>query len=383
MRIALNAWFWNSPTTGSGQYVRRLVSHLSEVAPDLEVILVAPRRQIDPDDAIRSLKLSNVRAHIVDSSGVIPPNLRKVCFEQIAFPKACSRLAVDLAHVPYWAPPFRPTVPTVVTIHDLIPLLLPEYRGRPLVRLYTALVSRTTHRARLVLTDSEAARWDIVTHLTLPNERVRAIHLAADKRFSPESSPEDATIRQRYGLPERYVLYLGGFDVRKDVKAVLQAWRQVAPTIGQRYPLVIAGQLPGRDTDFAPDPRRQARELRLDETSIYFTGFIDESDKPTLYRSALAFVFPSRYEGFGLPPLEAMACGTPVICCRTASLPEVIGEGGVLVATGDGAGIANALLELAANPELRDNMSHKAIRQAARFSWTQTARETLAAYRDL
>jgi len=405
MRVAINAWFWNSPTTGSGQYLRHLVPWLSEImpdqeirpdpeiAPDPEIVLIAPRRrepradEVDHGPQSGVLNLPGIRSHSIADFRPLPHNLGKVWFEQIAFPRACDELAVDVAHVPYWAPPFHPTVPTVVTIHDLIPLLLPEYRGRASVRLYTALVSRTAHRADLVLTDSEAARRDIVTHLGLPGEDVRAIHLAADERFSAEPTGEDAAVRERYGLPERYVLYLGGFDVRKDVETLLRAWQQAGPAISTRYPLVIAGRLPERDTVFAPDPRRQARELRLETATVHFTGFIDEADKGALYRSALAFVFPSRYEGFGLPPLEALACGTPVICCRSTSLPEVVGESGFLVEPGDAdaaaSAVAQTLIELATNTELRANMARRAVEQAARFSWRQTAEQTLAAYRDV
>ena len=189
-------------------------------------------------------------------------------FEQIVFPRECARLGVDVAHVPYWAGPLRPSVPTVVTIHDLIPLLLREYRGGPLVRLYTALVSTTAQSAALVLTDSEASRRDIVTHLDLPPERVRVVYLAADERYTPAPAPDDGAIRSRYDLPERYVLYLGGFDVRKNVAAVLAAYRWAGPAIGDECPLVIAGRLPERDTPFSPDPRRLAQEHGIDERFV-------------------------------------------------------------------------------------------------------------------
>jgi len=384
-RVAVNAWFWASSTSGSGQYVRHLVPALAtEAALELEIVLVAPRGWIpDLNEAVRSLNLPNVNTYLVEGTRYLPPAMAKVWFEQIAFPAACSRLSADLAHVPYWAPPYRPTVPTIVTIHDLIPLLLPEYRRGLFVGLYTALVSRAVRSAASVLTDSEAARRDITRHLALPAEHLNVINLAADKRFSPDIAPGDAAIRRRYDLPEHYTLYLGGFDVRKDVRTILQAWQRAGPVIGTQWPLVIAGRLPERDSAFAPDPRRQARELGVDDTSIRFPGFVEEADKPALYRSALSFVFPSRYEGFGLPPLEAMACGTPVICCRAASLPEVVGEGGMLEAPGDASGIASAMIALATDPELRSVLRPRALRQAAKFGWARTARETLAVYRAL
>ncbi|MBE9508937.1 MAG: glycosyltransferase, partial [Chloroflexi bacterium] len=227
MRIAINAWFWNSPTAGSGQYTRRLVEHLVALEPGLEILLVAPKgwrchvsRFTPPVSRDTQPETLNLKLET--------GSLRKTCFEQIAFPRACRRLGADVAHVPYWAPPLRSSVPTVVTIHDLIPLLLPEYQGGPLVRFYTALVSRAALRAALVLTDSEASKRDIVAHLGLPGERVRTVYLAASERYTPMSL-SSLPGGSRRGVPERYVLYLGGFDVRKNVATVLKAYRRAQP----------------------------------------------------------------------------------------------------------------------------------------------------------
>jgi len=380
MRIAINAWFWDSPTTGSGQYTRRLVEHLSAAEPDLELVLVKSHGwgfQVSRFASEVSDRLQPETWYLKPITG----DLKKVWFEQVAFPLACRRLEADVAHVPYWAPPLAPSVPTLVTIHDLIPLLLSEYRGGPLVRLYTALVSRTARSARVV-TDSEASRRDIIVNLRIPAERVRVVYLAADERFTPTRAPEDVNVRMRYGLPARYVLYLGGFDVRKNVATVLAACRRAAPAIGEDCPLVIAGRLPTEDTPFTPHPRRLAQEYGMDERLVHFTGFVDDADKPALYRGAVAFVFPSRYEGFGLPPLEALACGTPVVGSNASSIPEVVGNAGVLRPPDDAEGMADALARLATNADFRAELSRRALAQAARFSWERTAQETLAAYRD-
>ncbi len=386
MRVAINALFWNSPTTGSGQYTRHLVEHLAAVAPDLEIALIAPQGW-GVHASRFTFHVSRFTLHASRTTQPETGSLRKVWFEQVAFPRACARLDADVAHVPYWAPPLRPSVPTIVTIHDLIPLLLREYRGGPLVRLYTALVSATAQRAALVLTDSEASRRDIVTHLGLSPDRVRVIYLAADKRYTPEPSPlpgEKLDFAEKTWFQKRYVLYLGGgFDVRKNVATALRAYRRAGPVIGEQCPLVIAGRLPERDTPFAPDPRRLAREQGLDERWVHFIGFVDEADKPALYRGAVAFIFPSRYEGFGLPPLEALACGTPVVGSDAASIPEVVGDAGVLLPPDDAEGMADALIQLATDDTFRAELSRRALAQAARFSWERTARETLAAYQDV
>jgi len=380
MRVAINGWFWNSPTTGSGQYTRRLVEHLLALEPDLEIALVVPRGWGFRVSGF-GFQVSRSREPETSNLKLETGSLRKAWFEQVVFPRACHRLGADLAHVPYWAPPLYPSVPTIVTIHDLIPLLLPEYRGGPPVRLYTALVSRTARRAALVLTDSEASRRDIVAHLGLPEDSVRVVYLAADERYTPKPSPLEGGSRR--GGPERYVLYLGGFDVRKNVATVLGAYRRAQPAIGEDCPLVIAGRLPEQDTPFAPDPRRLAREQGMDERSIRFVDSPSEADKPALYRGAVAFIFPSRYEGFGLPPLEALACSTPVVGSDAASLPEVVGDAGVLLPPDDARGMADALIRLATDGAFRAELSLRALAQAARFSWERTARETLAAYRDV
>ena len=388
MRVAINAWFWDNPTTGSGQYTRLLVEHLAAVAPGLEIVLIASEgRSPNPKSQIPNPKsqIPNVQFRLTANRYRLTSALGKVWFEQVAFPRACRRLEADVAHVPYWAPPIRPSIPTVVTIHDLIPLLLREYRGGPLVRLYSALVSTTAQNSALVLTDSEASRRDIVTHLGLPAERVRVVYLAADERYTPEPSlfpGEKPGFAEKTWFQKRYVLYLGGFDVRKSVATVLQTYRWAGPAIGEECPLVIAGRLPERDTSFTPDPRRLAREQGIDERFVRFIGFVDEADKPALYRGAVAFIFPSRYEGFGLPPLEALACGTPVVGSDISSIPEVVGDAGVLLPPDDAEGMAGALIQLATDEGFRAELSRRALAQAARFSWERTARETLAAYQD-
>jgi glycosyltransferase involved in cell wall biosynthesis len=378
MQIAINGWFWQSSTTGSGRYTRRLVEGLATLAPELQISLITPsadrRHPSDKPDPPAPCIL-----HAVPCSR---SNLGKVWFEQVAFPRACTRLGADVVHVPYWAPPLRSSAPLVVTIHDLIPLVLRPYRGGPLQRLYTALVSASARGATMVITDSQASRRDILTHLGLLPERVRAIPLAADGRHSPDPCPEDEAIRARYGLPDRYVLYLGGFDVRKNLTTVVATYRWVGPVLAEDCPLVIGGRLPEQDTPFAPGPRRLMEEQGVSDEFVRFIGFVEERDTPAVYRGAVAFIFPSRYEGFGLPPLEALACGTPVVGSDAASLPEVIGSAGVLLDPDDAEGMAGALIQLALDEDFRAEMSRRAVAQSARFSWDHTAQATLAAYRD-
>ena len=382
MRIGISATFWGQEHTGTGQYLRELVLQLRELATDDEFLLLSPTSLAGPLlPELHSRRLATP----FDGLNI---DLAKLWFEQVAFSRACRQRGVDVAHVPYFAPPLRPTVPTVVTIHDLIPLLLPAYRGSALVRLYTWLVARAAHRAALILTDSHASRRDIICRLRVSPERVRTIYLAADRdyQFVPQGHERQA-IRQEYGLPPSYFLYLGGFDQRKNVTTLLHAFARIIgghglQATGSRPWLVVAGRLPERDTPFTPDPRRVAEELGITRQAI-FTGWVSREDKPALYSGARAFLFPSRYEGFGLPPLEAMACGTPVICSDAGSLPEVVGTSGMLVPPDDVAGLAEAMSVLWEDEALRQALSERAQGQAERFSWARTAQQTLAAYREV
>jgi glycosyltransferase involved in cell wall biosynthesis len=266
----------------------------------------------------------------------------------------------------------------VVTIHDLIPMLLPAYRGGPLVQLYTRLVLASARRAALVLTDSLASKQDIEDHLELPLERVRCVYLAPDDRFGPEPHPEDRAIRQRYRLPTRYVLYLAGHDLRKNVASLVQAFSIVAQA-DDDVTLIIGGRLPDRDDPVLYDPRPLVEELRLTDY-VQFIGWVNEAHSPALYRGAACAVFPSTYEGFGLPVLEALACGTPLVTSNVSSLPELLGDAGFAIGPYDVDALAGAILACLVDESLAAELRRRGPKQAARFSWDQTARETLAAY---
>jgi glycosyltransferase involved in cell wall biosynthesis len=375
LRVALSGWFWENPETGSGQYVRSLVTELARSQPAPQFVVLVPSAPVETADHLAP----NVSVRVVPARRT---HLGKVWWEQIVVPRTARHLGADLLHVPYWAPPMRSSLPTVVTVHDLIPLLLKPYRGSTLVRLYTAFVRATSPRATLLLTDSEASRQDILRHLRVPPARVRLVHLAADEVFRSTPAPNDDAVLREMGLSPGYVLYLGGFDVRKNLRSVFATFVCVSQTVADAQ-LVIAGKLPAMDSDFAPDPRRLAREVGIPEARVRFVGFVPESAKPALYRGARAFMYPSIYEGFGLPPLEALACGVPVVGSNTSSLPEVVGDAGVLVDPDDVAGIADALIRLLRDDAFHIEMQQRAMHQAARFSWAKTAQATFAAYQDV
>jgi glycosyltransferase involved in cell wall biosynthesis len=380
MRVVINGWFLaHEAQTGTGQYLRALLAWLPRVAPQHEYVAVVPVGAEPPAGLAERAGLidSPVRLHPVRSAAT---NLAKVRFEQLSFPRACREAGADLAHVPHWAPPLRSPAPIVVTVHDIIPALLPAYRGRLAVRLYTALVSAATAGAACVLADSDASARDIAARLRVPAERIRTVYLAAGPEYTPKGDWRvDDPIRARYGLEEGYVLYLGGFDRRKNVRGLLAAWTWAGSSIGQAYPLVIAGRLPEPDGALFEDVRAIARELEVEDT-VRFIGPVDEADKPALYRGATAFAYPSTYEGFGLPPLEAMASGVPVVTTTGGSLPEVMGSAGYLIPSEDTRSFGAAIITIVVEPKVHDDLRARGLEQAKKFSWERTARETVAAY---
>jgi glycosyltransferase involved in cell wall biosynthesis len=369
MHVALNGWFLDRPDTGSGQYLIHLTEALKEIDPALRLTLIVPHGwEVDPPPG--------VDLHTVPLKG--RGHWAKVRFEQALAPRAAASVGADLYHVPYWAAPLQSPVPVVVTIHDLIPLLLSAYRGGALARAYTALVSASARGVSAALADSDASRRDILAHLHLPPERVHAIPLAAAPRYQPEGDrAADAAVRKKYDLPREYVLYLGGYDVRKNVHTLLKAFTYVRD--GYDIPLVLAGRPPQTVTPRFLDIPHYIEEMDLAD-AVQVIGWVDEDDKPALYRMASCFVYPSRYEGFGLPVLEALACGAPVVTTNVSSLPEVVGEAGFQVDPDDARGMGGAILATLVQEEVAANLRTRGPLHAAEFSWARTAEETLAIY---
>ena len=380
MHVVVNGWFWNRPGTGSGQYVRNCISALARLAPDVRLTVVVPSDKSQGSDRVSQEMPCNcdLRPVPCDLNG-----WGKLRFEQFTFPRLCRQLRADVAHVPYWGSPLGPSVPTIVSILDIIPLLLPEYRGGPLVRAYTGLAKASAQNATLVLTISESSRRDIVAHLSIPESRVRVTYLAADAHYSPRRDPVDeAALRRNHpDLPQEYVLYLGGFDARKNIETLLQVYTWAQDALGHDFPLVIVGTLPDRHDNFFRDPRVIAQALKVEDV-VRCIGPVTEEDKPALYRGASAFLYPTRYEGFGLPALEALACGVPIVGSRASSVPEIVGAAGMLVDPDDARSMAGALIAVVTEYDLHEKLSAAAVEQAAKFSWEKCAAETLQAYRD-
>lgn len=347
MHVVVSGWFWGQHDTGSGQYLHRLLPHLAALSDShritdgadvsglgqpLEPVqkgnnqkharytLLLPRNPLD-NEHLNALEAYDSQLTVVLSTPPpLPRQLAKLYWEQVTVPRRARSLGADLLLVPYWAAPLWQPVPTVVTVHDLIPLLLPPYRGGWRGRLYTRLVSTSARRCAAVVTVSDASKRDIVRYLGVPDERVTTVYHGPNRGDDDEEQKGDdptldriPRVARKYALPERYFLYLGGFDVRKNVLGIVSAYRRYLDLGGDpAVKLVVAGKLPTADTPFFPDPQRLVRQLELTD-HVRFIGWVDEEDKEPLFSGAAAFLFPSQYEGFGMMLLEAMAAGSPVI----------------------------------------------------------------------
>lgn len=385
MRIGINALFLQKPSTGMGQHLFHLLEGLDVAAAgDQQYVLLSPRfRRAYP---VHGPQLSDrfSRVEVVSALARLGENaFEKLWWEQIGIVRAGMREKIDLLHSPYWSNPIWSPWPTVVTVHDVIQFVLPEYAWRKISRMYFSLVSRGAQHADAVITVSECSKNDIMQLLGLPPDRIHVIGNAVDETLFPV---RDAwllsNVRERYGINGRFILYFGGFDLRKNVPRLIEAFSRLPERMREEYQLVIAGRYQHLGHPLYPDPRRRVQELHLDN-QVVFTGQIREQDKAPLYSAATLFAFPSLYEGFGMPVLEAMACGTPVLTSNISALPEVAGEAGYLVDPYSPERISDGLRHLLEDQPLRDVLLHRGLDRAAQFTWRQVAEQTVRVYRQV
>ena len=377
-RIGFDALFLEQPKTGAGRYAVNLWRQLRQRVEPCKLELLAPGDSAEAVDAAADGRLTTVK---------LPPlrgRARKLWWEQTGLPRAvrACQPPLDLVHVPYFAAPAVKAVPYVVTIHDLIPLVVPAYAGSAAMRAYMRLVSRTAKGAALVLTDSEYSRQEIVRVLGVAPERVRAIPLAAGDQFAPAADEADREeveqVRRRYGIRAPYIVNSGGLDVRKNVPAVIEGFALAQGAGRLEHDLVIVGQAHTGNTRMYPPLDRLIKRLGLTDR-VKFVGAVDDDEFVALYRGADFFVFASTYEGFGLTPLEAMACGTAVVSSGGTSLAEVVGDAGLIVEPTP-RGVAGGIVRLAADPGLRSELAARGLERAGTYAWHTTAGLTLAAY---
>ena len=288
----------------------------------------------------------------------------------------------DIAHFPYYLRPLRGRgAHTITTIHDTITLVYPQLTPGFKTRLMIWLMNGAAILAsRQVVTDSRSAAADLARHFPFSRGKVVVIPAAADPVFAPQSAVRQNEVRARFQLPDPFALYLASNKPHKNLVKLIEAWRRVieaqtvAGAAGTR--LVIAGRQDPR----YPQAQQKVRELGLD-AHVRFIGAPSDLDAAALYSACQLFVFPSLYEGFGLTPLEAMACGAPVACSNASSLPEVTGDAALSFDPDDAGAIATASLRILQDEGLRQALRERSLQQAGRFTWAEAARRTIEVYR--
>lgn len=363
MRIAIDCRTIAAPKTGDRTYCLNLTRALAAVDPDDDYALCTASHAPLADGLA-----PNFRQQVIPASP-------ECAWTPVQFPLALRRMGIDVAHVQYFIPPAAPC-PVVTTIHDV------SFRGHPAWFplkhrvLLNLLVPAAARGAARVIVGSEHARGELVRYYDLPKEKIVVTPYAADPIYRPMPREEArAAVARRFGVRDAYVLAVGVLQPRKNLPRLVRAFARVVDRVPHR--LLLVGK-PG----WAAEELHAAIERARLGGRVQFTGYVPDADLPALYAAADLFAYPSLYEGFGLPPLEAMACGTPVLTANTTSIPEVVADAATCVDPADEAAIAAALEELLRSPALREELRERGFARAARFSWLETARRTLAVYRE-
>lgn len=367
MRIGIDAHAIGAQQGGNETYIRNLITALAELDQENQYTLYFSVSQAA--EAWRN-RYPNFQVRLLPP----PTPLVRV---PVALAFELRRRPVDVLHVQYTAPPFCP-VPVVTTIHDLAFEHLPETftrRGKTQLRL---TVRRTARNAAHILTVSEFSRQDIIRTYHLSPEKITVTHNGCEAQFTSQraSDSEAETIKQKFGITRDYLLAVGSLQPRKNLVRLLRAYamlRNQQPEF--RLQLVIVGRQLWLYQEVLHEIKQQGFA-----SDVIVTGYASNEDLPTLYRSAVALVYPSLFEGFGLPPLEAMACGTPVITSNSSSLPEVVGSAALLVNPYEEDELAQAMWKVANDATLRSQLREAGIQQAKQFTWMAAANKTLAVY---
>ncbi len=369
MKIAIDAR--KILDTGIGTYTRGLLKQLGKLDKENEYFLFLPSAQLKQFDYG-----SNFHNLSDDSRGY---SLR----EQISLSWKIARLNPDIVHVPHYVMPMLQRWPTVVTIHDIIhlrfPHLLPYLTGKYYARF---MLARAVKKSAAVITVSQASKDDLVDVLNAPAEKVRVVHNAVSSGFVPLPPEKARAWREKLGLPENFILYVGALKGHKNVPLLIRAYLEYARRAGNGRPALAPHKLviTGKGVELTGVDDQIRREMK---DSVYFLSNVPHDNLPYLYNNCSLFVTPSLYEGFGLPPLEAMACGWPVLASDIPAHREVLGEAAAYFDPRDQAALSRLLEEVLADNERQRRLAAAGRRQVAKYSWAQAAKQTLAVYQSV
>ena len=373
MRIAFNATSLLSPLTGIGQYSRHLALGL------------AARTDLEPEFFYGTFWSKAVRDVAVANRQITAPRLRRFLpfsyelrrvAQKYQFTAYCKKRAFDLYHEPNIIA-LATNTPTVITVHDLSWIRYPETHPADRVRAMNKYFEPGLRQASLILTDSEFVRQELMDVFGVKPHLIRTVLLGVEALFRPRSTAETHTLLETLGLTHgHYMLAVGTLEPRKNLSVALNAFMKLSPQLRKRFPMVIAG-MKGWHTSALEQqiaPLVSAGEIRL-------LGYLPREDLATVIAGATALVYPSIYEGFGLPPLEAMACAVPVITSNVSSIPEVVGSTGLMLDPQDVDGFSEAMRLVASAPDLRAGMAKNVLERSCQFSWENCVSETIDAYK--
>lgn len=363
MRIGIDARIVHYARGGISNYVSRLLVSLAALGIDSDFYVLHSRKDRTPP-----------------APG---PNFRPIAcwtpshhrLERWMLGAEAARLRLDLLHSPDFIPPAFGYRRSVITVHDLNFIYYPQFLTAASHRYYNQQIKWAVRRTDHILADSRATKADLISLLDVEPEKITVVHLAADPAFRPLSEAQTRQVAARYDLEPGYLLCVGTLEPRKNIPGLLQAYRSLLDARATGAPLVLIG---GKGWLY-DEIFEQVEKLAL-TGQVCFLHNVPDADLVELYNGAGVLTTPSFYEGFGLPALEAMACGTPVVVADRASLPEVVGEAGLLVDPDDPDDIAQALARALTDEPLRERMRELGLAQAAHFTWEKAARETLGVY---
>ncbi len=372
MRIAIDYTPAALQGAGIGRYTRGLVDALLPLlGNEDEVVLVMPREQ---GPFARREWPSQVRQRRLP----LPERYQTILWHRAHLPLPVDWITgrVDIFHAPNFLLPPTRHARTLLTIHDLAFLVRPQYAYPPLRDFLEKAVPRSVARAHHILADSEASRQDAIRLFGLAPDRVTVVGAGVEPRFRPLPPSAVEPVRRRYGLDGPFVLSVSTLEPRKNFDGLVRAFAQARRAGGFPHHLVIAG---GKGWLYEPI-FEAVEELGVGDV-VHFLGFVPDEDLPALYNAADLFAFPSHYEGFGLPVLEALACSTPILCTDTSSLPEITGDAAYLIPTDDQDALTEGLIQLLGDEALRQTLAQRGPARAASFTWHAAAQRLWEVYR--
>ena len=365
MRIGIDGTPLAELKTGVGHYTFEIAVEVARQSPSDSFELLSPRPFADLAGAPANLKFINP-----------PLNLATKNWWTVGLPLYLKRARLDLFHGTNYDIPIWGNCPTVLTIHDLSLLLFPETHEQRNVRRARRRLPLMSRRATTIITPTEAVKSEVCEHLRVPHDKVSVVNEAPRRSFHPMPFEQASATAHRLGLDDEFILYVGTIEPRKNLITLVKAFADVLSATNLRPQLVIAGKRGWlSDELFAYiDHANFGDRLRL-------TGYLGDDDLRALYSACQVMVYPTLYEGAGLPTLEAMACGAPVVTTNTPAISEMVGNNARLFAPSDSRALAQHLVELLTTPAEREALSRAGLKHAAQFTWERAARETLAIYR--